>query len=187
MIQHAECTGLPNCWECLETIAEDPGTVVIELPFATPSLNELMGWKHRAWWRYAKWKESVAFMMRGQLNDRGIFYTAKPNHRVRVIVERHCSGAGLDDMNLRGGCKPLIDAMVDENILHNDTQTWLEDHYVAVALERGEKKKTRVLISRSEVLPPAKRAPVKQKRAKLRIVRSSGAREISTDAGEVKF
>lgn len=184
----ARCGGPAICPDCRLEAAALSGALVIDLPFATPSLNELMHWKHRTLWRYSKFRESCAFMLRGKLNERGLFFDAKPNQRMRLIVERHCSGQGLDAMNLSGGCKPLVDAMVKENMLHNDTPQWLEDYYTAVIAPRGVKF-TRLFLEPSTKAPPVNKAGVSLRKGKrqLELVPASEMGKLQTPLGELEF
>jgi hypothetical protein len=116
--------------------------MTLELPFATESLNTLMGWKHHPrtrGWKYADHRrqmvDEVFFAVIAVAGSLGRKATA----RMRVRFTRYCSGT-LDDMNLRGGCKPLVDAMVQLGLLHDDSPQWLDDHYEQVRTKRGDKR-----------------------------------------------
>ena len=63
----------------------------------------------------------------------------------RVTITRYSSGT-LDQGNLVGGCKPLIDAMVRLGLLVDDTPELLEDHYAQVKIPRKEMPRTAVEI-----------------------------------------
>lgn len=183
----AQCGGPVACCDCRGEAADIAGMLVIALPAVTPSLNEILGWKHnpkmRAW-KYRSYRDAVAFQLRGKLNEAGRFFTAPPDLRMLVIIERHCPGRGLDDMNLRGGCKPLVDALVAEHVLRDDTAEWLEDHYFAVPAPRGVHM-TRLYIGPSLKPAPVNRAEVKRKRqGALELV---SAPRITTLLGDVEF
>ena len=119
--------------------------MIIDLPFATESLNTLMAWKfHQGTrWKYRDHKRDMVNALRafgGMLNQ-----TTKP---MRVTFTRYSAGE-LDDDNLRGGFKPLRDALKSVGLIVDDNSKWLEAHYRQVKTKRGDKR-TRVEI---EVLP----------------------------------
>jgi hypothetical protein len=122
--------------------------IVIDLPFATPSLNELMDWKHnpktRAW-KYRRHKEDVAALLGMRLaplrNRKGY----KPETRKMRVVFTRFSAGELDDDNLRGGFKPLRDALVELGVLVDDTSRWLQAEYQQVKTKPGDRR-TRIEI-----------------------------------------
>lgn len=51
-----------------------------------------------------------------------------PPEKRRIAITRHGTKL-LDYGNLVGGCKPLLDALVAEGVLYDDSPAWVEDHY----------------------------------------------------------
>jgi hypothetical protein len=109
---------------------------VIKLPNATPSLNTLMGWKHHERtrnWKYAQYKAQVREELEAAF---GHHEFTKPTKRMRVTFTRFSAGE-LDDDNLRGGFKPMRDALKDLNVIVDDNSRWLEAHYFQVKTPTG--------------------------------------------------
>lgn len=109
---------------------------VINLPEATPSLNTLMGWKHHEStrnWKYAQYKAQVREELSAAF---GHHEFAKPTKPMRVTFTRysHCE---LDDDNLRGGFKPMRDALKDLNVIVDDNAQWLDARYFQVRTPTG--------------------------------------------------
>jgi hypothetical protein len=101
-----------------------------------PSLNARVFNAGAKRWAYARerdgWVEEV--------------WIARVSHRIaqakgkrRVIVVRHYAGREKerDYVNLVGGCKALIDALVLERLLVDDTPAYLEDHYKQLRTQRS--------------------------------------------------
>ena len=68
--------------------------------------------------------------------------------RVRLKLTRFKAGV-LDDVNLRGGFKPWVDALKQLGCMVDDSPRWLDDSYKQVRTRVGVKG-TRIEI---EVLP----------------------------------
>lgn len=134
--------------------------LIIELPFATPSLNELMGWKHGArtrGWKYRRHWQEVRDAVTAELLKAGVPYSldlrpgricrhdrpplvfSLPRQRRRVLFERQSAGV-LDDDNLVGGFKAVRDALVDLGVLVDDTREWLLAEYRQMKAPRGYKR-----------------------------------------------
>jgi hypothetical protein len=105
----------------------------IELPFATHSQNT---YQRMHFQQQRKLKMTCAMYVRAAMAKAGIFGTARPTTRRRLVIERHSSGR-LDRGNLIGGCKPLLDALRDEGAIRDDSEDWLDDSYVQVKAGRG--------------------------------------------------
>ncbi len=123
----------------------------VDLPVVIPSLNELMTWKHHPrlrQWRYRTYSASLREELVEALDGSPLQQAPGAPSRVRVTVTRYSAGT-LDDDNLRGGCKPLRDALVAVGVLHDDSPAWLEAHYRQAPAAKNEKR-TRLEI---EVLP----------------------------------
>lgn len=56
--------------------------------------------------------------------------------RRRLVITRHSAGE-LDYGNLVGGCKPLVDALVREGLLYDDSPKWLDESYLQAKTTKG--------------------------------------------------
>lgn len=91
-----------------------------------PTQNSLKG-NTKAGYDYRKWR-------RHWEDTFGDFFRAMPRSILlrRVTITRHY-GKGrraYDRGNFIGGCKPLIDTLVNMGALYNDNAVFLEDHYI---------------------------------------------------------
>lgn len=107
--------------------------IKITLPTATPSQNTYQRWH---WSRQARYKESTQMIIRARLAEQGVFCRERPQHKTLVVITRYSSGR-LDRGNFIGGCKPVLDALRDELVIHDDSEQWLEDQYVQLPTRRG--------------------------------------------------
>lgn len=106
---------------CLARMVTGPRTIRFELPFATPSQNVLQKWH---WSRRSKLRDDVQMLIRCQMRS------PLTPIKVKMGVEVTRMGAReLDYGNLVGGCKPVIDAIVREGLLYDDSPTWLIEDY----------------------------------------------------------
>lgn len=98
-----------------------PLMIVFELPERTPTLNRLLGMHWSTYHKIAKrYKEMVwAMTLRSK---------TAISHRVVRITRR--SPATLDDDNLRGGCKPILDALKKAQLIVDDSPFWVTVFYV---------------------------------------------------------
>lgn len=125
--------------------------ITLDLPFATPSQNEL---KHWHFGKLKKWRDTVCMIIRQRLLSAGVAPTWQPilagtgrrkaeplfgvvPRRMRVRFVRYSAGR-LDKGNLIGGMKPLLDALVLEGVLFDDSTQWLDDAYEQQSAGRGE-------------------------------------------------
>lgn len=104
------------------------------LPFATPSLNELQRWH---WAKRAKFRDQCALHLRVQRRNSMLPLPVEPSGVMHVEVIRYSAGR-LDFDNLAGGAKPLIDALVRERIITDDSPRWLKSEYSQRSAPRGE-------------------------------------------------
>lgn len=95
--------------------------IKLTIPEATPSLNRLFGhhWTHRHQKRqHWQWLVRAARL-------KAKVFLAEPLPRAKVTITRH--GRRIcDPDNLIGGQKMLIDSLVREGILENDTPDHIE-------------------------------------------------------------
>ena len=76
-----------------------------------PSLNELLRMERAHWSRRRKFKKQLAAEVLMALREAGHGLPSSPLRRVRLTVERGSSGT-LDEDNLAGGLKELVDVLV---------------------------------------------------------------------------
>jgi hypothetical protein len=107
----------------------------IALPFITPSLNQWAKWH---WGKRDRFTKSCQAAVRAALNGSGRWMTAPPTSKIEVIVTRYAPGVMLDDDNLRGGAKGLIDALVREQLLYDDSPAFCEISYWQARAKRAE-------------------------------------------------
>lgn len=102
----------------------------LEIPIATPSLNDFVG-KHWSAKNKAKQRWAVLMVRAGA---KRLPHATGPRH---VMVKRHSRGT-LDDDNLRGGCKSTVmDNLVTFGLLVDDSPKWLTANYVQLPLGGG--------------------------------------------------
>lgn len=99
--------------------------IVLEIPRATPSLNATR-WRH---WRVAHrekslWLQEVHFALCQYMNTVGRYELETPD-RARLTIERHGQRL-LDQDNLIGGFKSLIDALKVSRLIIDDDPAHLE-------------------------------------------------------------
>jgi hypothetical protein len=94
--------------------------ITLDIPMATPSLNETR-YKHwtayarqKKLWRRQIWAARVATAQR---------FAVTPQ-RAKVTIERH--GKLLDVDNFLGGLKPIIDALKGESLIQDDSPKHLQ-------------------------------------------------------------
>lgn len=120
-------------------ITDPSGALRIVLPLPTPSANE---WSGKHWSkRYklkANWSKAIAAVVRVAEHR-----TMTP---MRVTIERHMAGPGLDPDNLVAGVKPILDAMVTLGLLVDDSARWLELHVSQHKTGKGEPAYTSIVI-----------------------------------------
>lgn len=120
-----------------------PLPVRLVLPFVTPSLNEWLNWHHL---RRHRWGLRAERALVASLRLQGLPVDLECNERRAVLVERFGRpGHVLDDDNLRGGCKGLVDALRRLGLVHDDSPRWMVATYVDVR-RRGERPHTVVSI-----------------------------------------
>ena len=102
------------------------------IPMVLQSLNTFANKKNR--WAYANWKKKVRVI--------GLYLPEVTRIRSKssVVIARHY-GKGrrkYDHDNMVGGCKPIIDLLVRQGYLYNDTPEYVEVEYIQVKSDDGE-------------------------------------------------
>ena len=96
------------------------------IPKQTPSQNEYQRWHYH---RQHKYKQHVIGLLQAQLAEIGMLGIEKPEGKSSVVIHRFCAGKRLDRGNFIGGCKPILDALTQTNIIRDDAEEFLEDRY----------------------------------------------------------
>lgn len=103
----------------------------VVLPFASPSQNVTQKWH---WSKRAKLRDQCQLIFRAAARRAKI--ECPPGRRLRLDIVR--SGPRLlDHGNLVGGCKPVVDALVREGLLQDDSPKWVDDHYAQTKPAKG--------------------------------------------------
>jgi len=121
--------------------------ITLQLPFAMTSQNTLRNWERTRGGqaRYRRFRDDMRLMIRHALakldvepawprssarrtDPNGDLFGTARAERVRLEVRRYSKGT-LDNGNLVGGCKPLLDAIAREGLIYDDCTEWLDDHY----------------------------------------------------------
>lgn len=135
--------------------AELPLPVRLVLPFVTPSLNEWANWHYL---RRHRWGLRAERALVASLRLQGLPVDLEGGERRAVTVERYGRpGHVLDDDNLRGGCKGLVDALRRLGLVRDDSPRWMTATYSDVR-RRGETPHTVVTIAAAPC-GPRKEAP----------------------------
>lgn len=109
----------------------------------TPSLNRTQRrhWTHG--YRLKKhWQKLVWAARFSQLPAQGVTALS----RARVTVTRYTPHPIRDRDNLYGGCKNLMDALVSNGLIEDDSNEHIDLHVRQGAWQRGAVKRTHVLI-----------------------------------------
>lgn len=137
--------------------------LTLELPFATPSQNDkrVKGhWgfrkKHkdlcRSWVVFRLLEQGHKLEVRAGRGRTLIWARLKEpaKERRRVTITRHSPGQ-CDYGNLVGGCKGLLDVLVEVGLLVDDSPEWVEEVYFQAKAPKG-KGRTVVEVA---FIPPA--------------------------------
>ena len=72
-------------------------------------------------------------------------FPSKPPLGTRVTLEVHCfRWQKTDRANLIGGCKALVDALVNEGFLTDDSETYLDDSYAQEVDRKNRRTRVRL-------------------------------------------
>lgn len=106
------------------------------VPKSTPTLNDRIVNCGSSRWRYAQERDEWATWF---LAARTNLQIPKATGARRLLVLRAFSGRERlrDYVNLVGGCKAVIDALVLQDLLVDDSPKWLEDDYRQERRERS--------------------------------------------------
>ena len=93
----------------------------LDLPVETPSNNVIKGMHFHAYKTLRQqWQLMVKASLKGAFPD-------SPVERSFLVIERRCSGGGLDWDNAYGGLKPVLDCLVRPSARNPDGLGIIED------------------------------------------------------------
>jgi len=108
-----------------------PAEMVTDTQLKSGNIFLRMHWAARA--RYKEtWMAAVGFHWHRQ--------SKKPDVRRMVTIVSHRRKI-LDDDNLRTGCKPLVDVLVELNLLRDDSPEWVKVFYVQHTISHNPEDK----------------------------------------------
>lgn len=127
-------------WAHLDaTDAQSPWSLTI--PAATPSQNTREG-KH--WGTKTREKSEWWWLIRGCPNFLSI---PRATRKRRLTIERHARTVPQDPANVHGGCKGIVDDLVQLGLLVDDSPAWIEHGTPRhVPLAKGEKPYTVLIL-----------------------------------------
>lgn len=101
-----------------------------EMRVKLPSLNE---WQRMHWAKRKRFKDELRIEVLAHSRRKNIMPADMPRS-VRIV--RYSAGT-LDRDNLVGGCKPLVDALVRNRLLVDDSPEWCDVSYIQEKVGRG--------------------------------------------------
>lgn len=106
-----------------------------------PSLNDRLQNAGASRWKYAAERGEWALWFRTAKLKHAIPKATKP--RKLVVTRVYCGREQERDyVNLVGGCKAVVDALVNEGLLVDDKPKWLADEYRQVRGTDGDRSGT---------------------------------------------
>lgn len=117
--------------------AEAPVTWRFFVPLRLPSLNDHVQNAGKNSWRYRKQRAQWCTAVRTAARDAGV---APATGRRSLVVRRTFKSREQtrDYINLVGGCKVVVDALVLEGLLVDDSPDLLDDRYEQVRVSKDE-------------------------------------------------
>ena len=112
---------------------------ILVLPLKIKSLNEIL---KQHWATRRKSKQEYALFIRNQMRLKNIPKAKCKKYYIKILSYRKKL---LDYDNLVAGCKGLLDAMIDENLIHDDSPD-----YVNVIYKQYKSKEYNTIIIRQE-------------------------------------
>jgi len=105
----------------------------IVLPMATPSQNVYQRWH---WARRGEYRDTVQLLVRAAIGRLRLAQAPAPVRAVVRIIRY--SKRTLDYGNLVGGAKPVLDALVREGVIHDDSPRWVHELYLQERARTGQ-------------------------------------------------
>jgi hypothetical protein len=118
------------------------GAAVLVIPILTPSQNQWQTWH---WARRRRWSGQALLLLRNAIQHvgRADLPSATGRYRVAVTITRYGHNT-LDHGNLVGGCKGLLDLLVQEGLLVDDAPKWVDDTYLQYIERCNQRQRTEV-------------------------------------------
>lgn len=120
------------------TIVHVPASMhLVFYGLVTPSQNE---WQRMHWARRSKLRDTYCLLVRSRIRGGYLalhrFWTENPEKRTVRIVRYGLRT--LDRGNLIGGCKALVDALVKEKVIVDDSPKWVDDLYAQKTVPKSD-------------------------------------------------
>jgi Holliday junction resolvase RusA-like endonuclease len=118
------------------------------VPKEPPTQNEIAQNKGGKRFGYKRVREEFTFLVRAAMNKNGV---PAATGRRRMVLTRFYTGRGRarDYGNLVGGCKAVVDSLVNVGLLVDDSEQWVDDYY----LQRRHEHLSGVEVVLQEVMP----------------------------------
>lgn len=99
------------------------------IPMEPPSQNTVAMNSSGKRFGYKAVRNQFTFMVRAAMNARAI---PEAKGKRRLVLTRFYTGRGraYDRANMVGGCKPVVDSLVNCGLLVDDSEQWLDDYYL---------------------------------------------------------
>ena len=107
----------------LENKYSEKHSDILVLPLQIQSANKIL---RQHWAVRSRAKKEYALFVRNQMKTRGIVKAECKKYKLTIISYRKRL---LDFDNLVLGCKGLIDAMIDENLIYDDSPDYIDVTY----------------------------------------------------------
>ena len=112
---------------------------VLVLPLKIKSANEIL---KQHWATRRKSKQEYKLFIRNQMKLKSIKKAKCAKYNIKILSYRKRL---LDFDNLVSGCKSLLDAMIEENLIYDDSPDYIEAEY-----KQYKSKELHTIIIRSE-------------------------------------
>jgi len=110
-------------------------TLTLRIPHASPSMNDFANPHSSAKWKYRQlrrvWHKAITdALLEARVADRQpLRWPRPPREHVQVVVTRYApEHQWLDPDNLRGGLKPVLDALKKHEVIVDDNAKAIELH-----------------------------------------------------------
>jgi len=107
----------------LENKYSEENSDILVLPLQIQSANKIL---RQHWAVRSRAKKEYALFVRNQMKIKGIVKAECKKYKLTIISYRKRK---LDFDNLVLGCKGLIDAMIDENLIYDDSPDYIDVTY----------------------------------------------------------
>ena len=123
-----------------ELLSENNDSDILVLPLKIKSANEIL---RQHWATRRKSKQEYKLFIRNQMRLKNIQKAECRKYNIKILSYRKRL---LDYDNLVSGCKSLLDAMIDEGLIYDDSPDYIEAQY-----KQYKSKELHTIIIRSKV------------------------------------